>query len=226
MTPIRNKVLSAYKALPSEEYYTPEEVAKECGEDAKKVEVCLKALARDGIMDVTESGYKLEKAKSGPIPKKLEFGINKQNVAVRMAIFVKHATKLALSGIKLKISYSEDKETRSDKQNRLSWIWYREIADERGTTPEEQHRHCKLNYGCPILCAEDEDFAKAFRLLEENLSYNELLAYMKYLPVTRIMTQSQMAQYLTDIDRDVGYDGIELTHPVDLYIDALMTELP
>jgi len=226
MTPIRSKVLYAYKELPLEAYYTPAEIAKECGEDTRKVEVCLNALARDGIVDVTKSGYKLEVTPKGKIPKKMEFGINKQNVAVRLAIFVKHVTKLALAGVKLKIVYREDKETRSDKQNRLSWIWYREIADVRGTTPEEQHRYCKLKYGCPILCAEYADFAKSFRILEENLSYNELLKYMEFLPVTsaKIMKKNLMAQYLTDIDRDVGYDGIELTHPVDLYLDALMSE--
>jgi hypothetical protein len=119
------------------------------------------------------------------------------------------------------VEIREHKKDRSGAQNRLSFLWYRERAKQMGTTPEYEHRFCKLRYGCPILQGDDEDFAELFRKAIEPMDYEKRIAAMKYLPVTRLMKVSQMGEYLTYIEQESAQQGIALTHPVDIYDEAM-----
>lgn len=121
----------------------------------------------------------------------------------------------------MEVIIREHKRDRSLAQNRLSFQWYRERAKQQGTTQDYEHRLCKLQYGCPILIADDADFAELFRRAIEPLDYEKRIAAMKYLPVTRLFKVRQMADYLTDIERDSAAKGIVLTHPEDLYWEAM-----
>lgn len=113
------------------------------------------------------------------------------------------------------------KKDRSLSQNRLSHLWYKERAEQQGSTPDYEHRYCKLRYGCPILLAEDEDFARIFNQVIKPLDYEDRIKAMKYLPVTRLFNTKQMAEYLTTIERESVQTGIALTCPADIYEEAM-----
>lgn len=112
------------------------------------------------------------------------------------------------------------KKDRSLAQNRLSFIWYKERAEQQGTTPEYEHRLCKLRYGCPLLLAVDEDFARVFMQVVEPLDYEDRIKAMKYIPVTRSLNVTQMSDYLSAIEQESAQHGIILTRP-DVYAEAM-----
>lgn len=115
----------------------------------------------------------------------------------------------------------EHKKDRSLAQNRLSHLWYKERAEYFGTTPEYEHRFCKLRYGCPLLMAEDEDFARLYHQVIESLDYEDRIKAMKIFSVTRVMKTKTMAQYLTHIEMDSVKHGVPLTKPADVYEEAM-----
>lgn len=114
--------------------------------------------------------------------------------------------------------YSKD---RSLAQNRLAFKWYKERAEQQCTTPDYEHRICKLRYGCPILMADDEDFARLFDRVVMSLDYEDRIKAMKYMPVTRLFNVKQMTEYLETIERESASAGIVLTHPLDVYEEAM-----
>lgn len=113
------------------------------------------------------------------------------------------------------------KKDRSLSQNRLSHMWYGQRAKQQGTTPEYEHQLCKLRYGCPLLIAADSDFAEIYRRAIEPLDYEQRIAAMKYLPVTRLFNVSQMTEYLNTVEHETHAQGMSLTHPEDLYWEAM-----
>lgn len=106
---------------------------------------------------------------------------------------------------------------RSLAQNRLSFLWYGEIGAYMGIVADEARCRCKLKFGVPIMVAEDEFFARTWQQLVEKHGRTFLLDLMELVPVTSLMTVAQMSQYLTDIDFYFGSQGLDLTHPEDLY---------
>jgi hypothetical protein len=106
---------------------------------------------------------------------------------------------------------------RSTEQNRLQWLWATEAAAARQDTPaKEIQAEWKLNFGVPILCAEDEEFADTWVRVENKFSYNEQLELMNFLSVTSLMTSRQLSNYLNQIYQHYSEHGIELTDPEDL----------
>ena len=105
-------------------------------------------------------------------------------------------------------------EKRRSAQNRLSYMWYSEIAKQGGEyTDDEIRQISKLRYGIPILLL-DEDFAAywekvapLFPTYEQKL--NELVPRT---PVTSIMDVKQMSQYLSDVCRSAS-TKYQLTDP-------------
>jgi hypothetical protein len=86
---------------------------------------------------------------------------------------------------------------RTLDQNGISHVWYEQIARElREDTPLEVKNFCKLNYGVPILRAEDKAFRKHYDMVFLRLSYEQKLEAMTHLPVTSLMNKSQLNQYL------------------------------
>lgn len=86
---------------------------------------------------------------------------------------------------------------RSLDQNSISHAWYEQISRElREETPLGVKNFCKLNYGVPILRAENEEFRQQYDTVLKPLSYDKKLLAMNFLPVTSLMTKAQLSQYL------------------------------
>lgn len=117
-------------------------------------------------------------------------------------------------------------EGRRDKQNRLSFMWYAELAKQSGNGKEHERNYCKYTFGCTILMADDtgdnDHFIELFSHLINTLTYEQLINAMEFIEVTSLMSVQQFAEYLTDIDRYAVKQGWQLTHPSDIYYEALM----
>lgn len=96
----------------------------------------------------------------------------------------------------LRLSWTTGK-ARSIDQNSISHTWYEQISRElREETPLGVKCFCKLNYGVPILRAENEDFRIQYDTVLKPLAYDKKLLAMNFLPVTSLMSKNQLSQYL------------------------------
>lgn len=120
-----------------------------------------------------------------------------------------------------KLPFSATVETgrkRSVEQNKLQRLWMREISDQLGEAPERWRGYCKLTIGVPILRSENDEFRAKYDSAVRPLGYEQKLAIMMEpldLPVTRIMTTKQKADYLDQIFRHFSEQGVVLTIPED-----------
>jgi len=121
------------------------------------------------------------------------------------------------------VTVSEDDESRSLKQNRLSFLWYRVRGEATGHGRHYERSLCKLIYGMPIL-REDKHFNEFYVNALAGLDYRQKLDAMEFVPVTSLMKVKEFAIYLNDIEVESASIGIVLPHPEDLYWDALMKE--
>jgi len=124
----------------------------------------------------------------------------------------------------LLVKIGTDHESRSLKQNRLSFLWYSYRGKENGNGKIHERNHCKLHYGKDILLRDDPDFATFFHAAITPLPYLDQLDAMEYVPVTSLMNMHQFAEYLNEVDQQSASRGIVLPQPADLYWDALMKE--
>lgn len=105
---------------------------------------------------------------------------------------------------------------RSLDQNGISHVWYEQIARElREDTALGVKCFCKLNYGIPILRAEDDGFREKYdSLVKGRFNYEEKLELMTWFPVTSLMSKDQLSQYLAAMQS--GYaDRVCLEFPPD-----------
>lgn len=123
----------------------------------------------------------------------------------------------------LLVQIGPDTESRSLKQNRLSFLWYKYLGKETGEGMQAQRAICKLRYGIPIL-REDMDFESFYQIALARLTYEDQIDAMEYVSVTRLMKVNQFAEYLNEIDRQSAAKGIVLPQPDELYWNALMKE--
>lgn len=121
-------------------------------------------------------------------------------------------------------SLSEAGEARSLKQNRLFFLWIKIRGTVTGHGDIHERQTCKLLYGVPILRRDDEDFERIWSETFEMLPYENQLALMDLLPVTRLMKVKQFAELLDVIDRESAAAGIVLPKPDDLYYAALLKD--
>ena len=130
-------------------------------------------------------------------------------------------SKLDLSNDPYTITISQGDESRSNKQNRLSFLWYQCLGGLTANGMVHQRRYCKLHYGVPIM-RQDADFQALYDATIKPMTYEKKIQVMELLPVTSMMTVHQFAEYLTTIDQESAALGFVLPHPEDLYSDALM----
>lgn len=114
------------------------------------------------------------------------------------------------SGTPVSIDVKRHQSKRGLSPNALSWVWYGQIAKHMGQSVDEVHTECKLTMGVPILRAENAEFRDAYDQVLKGHSYADKLMIVKFLPVTSIMTKSQMARYLDDMQQEFTYQGIAL----------------
>ena len=99
---------------------------------------------------------------------------------------------------------------RSLPQNNLWAIWYGLIGKEQGQTSEEVKRECKLNYGVPILCAENESFRRVWAAKFAGDTYEQQLYMMRLLPVTSLLSKGQGSIYTETLQREYAKQQIVL----------------
>lgn len=103
---------------------------------------------------------------------------------------------------------------RSLDQNRLQFLWAREVAEQRGDlTTEEQRCEWKLHHGVPILREDSPEFRDIYDAAIKPLSYELKLKAMRFVPVSSEMKVKQMVRYLDAIERECGERGWKITDP-------------
>lgn len=109
--------------------------------------------------------------------------------------------------------------SRTWMQNKLQRKWIGEAAEQLGHTPEELRGICKLQFGVPILRAENTAFREAYDSHVKGLPYETKVAIMTEpldMPVTRLMTTKQKTTYLDNMSRWFTEQGVYLTYPEDM----------
>jgi hypothetical protein len=112
--------------------------------------------------------------------------------------------------------------SRSHMQNRLAQRWFTDISRQLGDqTHEDVRAECKLRFGVPILRAENEAFRQSYDATMKHLPYEAKLAAMKAfdLPITRLMTVTQMTAFMDEVQRHYLPQGVRLTDPDALKYD-------
>jgi hypothetical protein len=105
-------------------------------------------------------------------------------------------------------------EDRSHQQNKTMWKWAGEFAAQLGDrTADEVQATWKLTIGVPILRSENEGFCAFYDKAIRPLEYEQKIAAMAYVPVTRIMTVAQMGALMDAIQREAAEQGVTLTIP-------------
>lgn len=115
----------------------------------------------------------------------------------------------------LKITVREGKD-RSYHQNALSHAWYEQLARE---LPDDDAAgwkcYCKLHHGVPILRDEDAEFRAAYDASIKGMTYEQKLQVMRILPVTSLMSTTQLSKYLESVKADFGRRNVELLFPLE-----------
>lgn len=113
----------------------------------------------------------------------------------------------------IKVSAKTGK-ARSLDQNGISHVWYEQLARELREDDALGYKcYCKLHHGVPILRAEDEEFRAFYDGALKALSYEKKLEAMKFMPVTSIMTKTQLSKYLDAVQADFLAKGVRLEYP-------------
>jgi hypothetical protein len=112
-----------------------------------------------------------------------------------------------------------DGRDRSAEQNRLSHKWYAEISDQTGEDIEDVRARCKLEIGVPIMRETSEKFRATYDRLVRPLDYEDKLALVRDtdMPVTRLMSVTDMTRYMDEVFRRHAEFGIALTIPPDKF---------
>lgn len=102
-------------------------------------------------------------------------------------------------------------ENRSLTQNALQHVWYNDVELAGYSRSRDARRYCKLHFGVPIIRSEDEEFRDFYdRALKSNLTYEEKLEMMDFLPVTSLMNKVQMTRYLDNMQQHYAEQGVIL----------------
>jgi hypothetical protein len=118
------------------------------------------------------------------------------------------------------ITVEKLKMDRTDAQRRLSHLWYKQLGEQTGHGHEYERRHCKWNFGFPVLLQRDppdEDINRFYRTLVYKLTYEERVAAMQYTDVTSLFKVKEFSEYLNTIERYAAEMGYHLTFPDDQY---------
>lgn len=99
---------------------------------------------------------------------------------------------------------------RSLDQNALWAVFYTIIGKATGQTSVEVKAECKLNYGVPILCEQDDGFKRMWRQLFEPLSYEMQLSAMRHIGVTREFSKMNGSIYTETLQREYSKQSIIL----------------
>lgn len=126
----------------------------------------------------------------------------------------------------VQIQMRNHEEGRKEKQNRLAFHWYRELAEQSGNEPDYYRAFCKYHFGIPILI-EDEQCRAKIETVFKPLDYETRLKLMTApfdMPVTSLFTVKEFARYLNKVELHFTERSYKLTTGDDLYFEATMNE--
>ena len=111
---------------------------------------------------------------------------------------------------------------RSLAQNALAFKWYSEL-DAQIANSDNQRNFCKWTYGFPVLLAREEVEPGIHRMWEilTTVPYEDRINAMEMVEVTRLFTTKEFTEYLRSIERYAADMGYQLSHPEDLYWEAM-----
>ena len=118
-------------------------------------------------------------------------------------------------GARLTLKVVNKKEKRRDVLNRLSHAIYNEAAKMKGDSyPEDEKAFMKYHHGIPVLRADPSDGEECsdyYRRLMSGVPYEQRIERMKethkfYIPVTSLMNDSQMSEYIKRMLRSYAQD--------------------
>jgi hypothetical protein len=128
-------------------------------------------------------------------------------IGILRELFVRHRY--------LKVSVKIGKD-RSLDQNALSFVWYEQLGQElKEESVSGWRSYCKLHHGVGILRSEDEQFRLFYDSSIKNLTYEQKLKAMEFVPVTSLMTKKQLSAYLEAVQADFAKRGVQLEFPKD-----------
>jgi hypothetical protein len=107
-------------------------------------------------------------------------------------------------------------DSRREAQNRLAQRWFADVARQLGdVTHAEVRADCKVTFGVPILCAENDAFRESWSRTFGALDYAAQRDAVRVLdvPVTRLMTVKQMTAFMDAVHRHYTPRGVRLTDP-------------
>ena len=125
------------------------------------------------------------------------------------------ANMLAQRKLPLTVSWAQGA-SRADAQNRLAQRWFTDVARQLGdVTHNDVRADCKVSFGVPILCAENDAFRAGWAATFGPLGYEGARKAVKALdvPVTRLMTVAQMTAFMTAVQDHWRGMGLYLTDP-------------
>ena len=103
---------------------------------------------------------------------------------------------------------------RSIPQNSISHAWYAQVERElREDDALGVKCFCKLNFGVPILRAEDEEFRSFYDRAIKGLTYEQKIQAMTFVPVTSRMSKTQKSTYLETMQKHYSKRGVRLEFP-------------
>ncbi len=121
-----------------------------------------------------------------------------------------------LEGLKLPLTVEwQAGKHRSQEQNRLQWLWSKEVAEQLGDRDQSDvQAEFKLEIGIPIL-REEPTFREKYDRILRNHTYEEKIIIMRDFdfPVTRLMKTPQMVRFLDTIQNRYLERGFQLTDP-------------
>lgn len=127
----------------------------------------------------------------------------------------------------VQVQIRNKEESRRDAQNRLQHHWFKEChAQNNQLSVNEYRAFCKYHFGIPILCRDEqckEQLARVFK----HLQYEQRLELMQEpfdMPVTRLFSVKEFAEYLNQIEQYFTKNGYRLTTGDDLYWQAVMRD--
>lgn len=111
------------------------------------------------------------------------------------------------------VTITDAQEKRSHAINRLAHMWYADCAEQgREYTPEQIKCLAKLKWGVPIMRKHEKFNTTWMKLVHAFPDYEEKVAFMEYLPVTSLMTNPEMSEFMNHFQAVMG-SRYELTDP-------------
>jgi hypothetical protein len=126
--------------------------------------------------------------------------------------FGQHCTREIAAGRTVTVEFV--KPMRTDGQNNLLHQIIRDVAKQKqDENINEVKRFVKLHFGVPELRASDEKFRKRYdEAIRNTLTYEQKLAAMDVLPVTRDMDTEQLSRVIDAAISHYTQEGFDLTH--------------